>query len=139
MSKVGEGGPMMIAAMALRAQQARMRIISENIANAESTASSPGGDPYRRQAPVFAPLRLEGGAVSVQMIAARPDPAPFKTEYAPGHPAADPRGYVTLPNVDTIVEALDFKAAQRAYEANLNVIETSDAMEQRTLDLLNKR
>ncbi len=138
MTKVGEGGPMAIAAMALRAQQARMRIIAENIANSQTTASTPGGDPYRRQAPVFTPLKMEGGATSVRMSGVQADPKPFKSEYSPGHPAADASGYVKLPNVDSLVEAIDLKAAQRAYEANLNVIDTSHAMEKSTLDLLNK-
>src|SRR5882757_6846860 len=98
-----------IAISALRAQQARMRIVAENLANANSTSATAGGDPYRRQAPIFQPTRIAGGT-----------------------------GYVKLPNVDPLIEALDMKEAQRAYEANLNVIETSRAMEQRTLDLLKK-
>lgn len=139
MTKVGEGGPMAIAAMAMRAQQARMRIIAENIANSQTTATTPGGDPYRRQMPIFTPMKLEDGSTSVKMTGVEPDPKAFKSEYAPGHPAADPSGYVKLPNVDSLVEALDFKAAQRAYEANLNIIDNSHAMEKSTLDLLNKR
>ena len=126
-----------IAASALRAQQARMRVIAENLANANSTARTPGGDPYRRQAPVFEPTRVAGGT-GVRMVKAEPDQKPFKTEYEPGNPAADEQGYVKLPNVDSLVEALDMKEAQRAYEANLNVIETARAMEMRTLDLLKK-
>jgi flagellar basal-body rod protein FlgC len=126
-----------VAASALRAQQARMRIIAENLANADSTSRTAGGDPYRRQAPVFQPTRV-AGATGVKMTRADPDPAPFKTAYEPGNPAADAQGYVKLPNVDTLVEALDMREAQRAYEANLNVIETLRAMDTRTLDLLKK-
>ncbi len=127
-----------IAASALRAQQARMRVIAENIANANSTSRTPGGDPYRRQAPVFEPSKVDGGGVGVRMVRAELDQKPFKVEYEPGNPSADAQGYVKLPNVDSLVEALDMKEAQRAYEANLNVIETARSMEMRTLDLLKK-
>lgn len=126
-----------IAASALKAQQARMRIIAENLANADSTSKTPGGDPYRRQAPVFEPTRI-AGAQGVRLAKVEPDPTEFKTEYEPGHPSADAQGYVKLPNVNSLVEALDMRQAQRAYEANLNVIETTRAMEMRTLDLLRK-
>jgi flagellar basal-body rod protein FlgC len=128
---------MAIAASALKAQQGRMRVIAENIANANSTARTPGGDPYRRQVPVFKPARIAGGE-GVVMAKVDPDQKDFRTEYDPGNPAADEKGYVKLPNVDTLVEALDMKEAQRAYEANMNVIETSRAMEARTLDILRK-
>jgi flagellar basal-body rod protein FlgC len=126
-----------IAASALKAQQARMRIIAENLANADSTSKTPGGDPYRRQAPVFEPTRI-AGAQGVRMSKVQPDPTEFKTEYEPGHPSADAQGYVKLPNVNSLVEALDMRQAQRAYEANLNVIETTRAMQMRTLDMLRK-
>ena len=126
-----------IAASALKAQQGRMRIIAENLANANSTSKTPGGDPYRRQAPVFEPTRVAGGQ-GVKMSKVEPDQTEFRTEYEPGHPSADAKGYVKLPNVNTMVEALDMREAQRAYEANLNVIETARAMELRTLDLLKK-
>lgn len=138
MSKVGEGGVPAIAAMALKAQQARMRVIAENIANASSTGRTAGADPYRRQVPIFQPLKLDDGSQSVQMARVQADPSAFKQEYDPGHPAANAQGYVQLPNVDTLIEALDMKQAQRAYEANLNVLETQDAMEKRTLDLIKR-
>jgi len=128
---------MAIAASALKAQQGRMRVIAENLANANSTARTAGGDPYRRQVPVFQPVKVQG-AEGVKMTRVDPDQKDFKTEYDPGNPAADAKGYVKLPNVDSLVEALDMKEAQRAYEANLNVIETARAMESRTLDLLRK-
>lgn len=126
-----------IAATALRAEQARMRIIAENIANANSTSRTPGGDPYRRQVPVFEPMRIDAGQ-GVEMARVTPDRSDFKVEYDPGHPSADAEGYVKLPNVNTLIESLDMKAAQRAYEANLTVIETARAMELRTLDLIRK-
>lgn len=126
-----------IAATALRAEQARMRIIAENIANANSTSRTPGGDPYRRQVPVFEPVRTDAGQ-GVKMVRVVPDQSEFKTEYDPGHPSADADGLVKMPNVNTLIESLDMKAAQRAYEANLTVIETARAMEFRTLDLIRK-
>lgn len=126
-----------IATSALRAQQARMRIIAENLANANSTSRAPGGDPYRRQIPVFQQTKVSG-AIGVSMARVQPDPTDFKSTYEPGNPAADAQGYVKEPNVDPLIEALDMKEAQRAYEANLNVIETMRVMDARTLDLLKK-
>ena len=114
-----------------------MRVIAENLANANSTSRTAGGDPYRRQIPVFKPTNVQG-AEGVQMLRVDPDQSDFKTEYDPGNPAADAKGYVKLPNVNSLVEALDMKEAQRAYEANLNVIETARSMESRTLDILKK-
>jgi flagellar basal-body rod protein FlgC len=126
-----------IAASALRAQQGRMRIIAENLANANSTSRTKGGDPYRRQEPVFEPTPVAGG-MGVRMSRVQPDSTAFKLQYDPGNPSADGQGYVKLPNVDPLIEALDMRAAQRAYEANLNVIDTARTMEMRTLDLLKK-
>lgn len=128
---------MAVAASALRAQQTRMRIIAENIANAESTAPVDGADPYRRQVPVFQTREIDG-ATGVELARVREDQGDFRLDYEPGHPAADAEGYVRRPNVDTLIEAMDMREAQRAYEANLNVIETARAMEQRTLDLLKR-
>ena len=130
---------MAVASSALKANQARMRVIAENLANANSTAQSPGGDPYRRQVPVMEPDRkIALGADGVRMANVRPDMRNFRMVHDPGHPAADAQGYVKMPNVDSLVEALDMREAQRAYEANLNVIETARAMESRTLDVLRK-
>ncbi|WP_312162480.1 flagellar basal body rod protein FlgC [Phenylobacterium sp.] len=131
------GATQMIAATALRAQQARMRVIAENMANAQSVSRQPGGDPYRRQVPVFTPYKTDAGQ-GVRVARVEPDRKDFRSVYDPSHPSADDKGYVKLPNVDQLVEALDMKEAQRAYEANLNVIETARAMEQRTLDILKK-
>ena len=135
--KPTSGAPQAIAVTALRAQQARMRVIAENMANANSVSRQPGGDPYRRQIPVFTPYKTDGGQ-GVRVARVEPDRKDFRNVYDPSHPSADAKGYVKLPNVDTLVEALDMKEAQRAYEANLNVIETARAMEQRTLDILKK-
>lgn len=130
---------MSIAASALKAQQARMRVIAENIANSDFTARTAGGDPYRRQSPIFEPTKVVGGAgVGVAMTEVRADQRPFKTEYNPGHPGADANGYVKMPNVEPLTEALDMRQAQRAYEANLNVIETARSMQMRMLEILKK-
>ena len=131
------GSTQAIATSALRAQQARMRIIAENLATANSTSKAAGGNPYRRQAPVFLPTPVAGG-IGVKMARVAPDTTDFKSDYEPGNPSADAKGYVKLPNVDPLIEALDMRQAQRAYEANLNVIETARAMDMRTLDLLKK-
>jgi len=133
---------MAVAASALQAQQARMRVIAENLANADSTSQTAGGDPYRRQVPVFSPKLVGGGgqgaAQGVSMSRVVSDQSDFTTEYAPGHPGADAKGYVKLPNVDPLMEALDMQEAQRAYQANLNVIETARQMDASTLTILTK-
>ncbi|MAK63207.1 MAG: flagellar basal body rod protein FlgC [Maricaulis sp.] len=130
---------MSISAAGLRAQAARMRIISENIANAESTAREPGGDPYRRQIPVFeAELDRVTGLNMVRMTDVAPDESEFTLEYDPGHPAANGEGYVSTSNVQMLVEMMDMREAMRTYEANLNMIENSRRMQQSTLDLLRR-
>jgi flagellar basal-body rod protein FlgC len=129
---------MAIAASALKAQQGRMRVIAENIANADSIASTPGGDPYRRQAPVFEPAKLANGVTGVAMTGTLPDSNPFRSQYNPGSPAADAKGYVKMPNIDPLTEAMDMREASRAYQANLNVIENQRNMDSRTLDIIKK-
>src|ERR1700761_9768931 len=127
---------MAVAASALRAQQQRMRVIAENIANADSTAATAGADPYRKQTPVFATKVLPGGFKGVSLSRVDVDQTPFRREYNPGHPAADSQGYVKMPNVEPMTETLDMREAQRAYEANISVIETARAMDSSTLGLL---
>jgi flagellar basal-body rod protein FlgC len=120
---------MSAAATGLRAQTVRIRISAENLANADTTASTPGGDPYRRKAPVFRTFYdREIGADTVKVTASRLDATPFPEKYDPSHPAADARGYVKMSNVSALIEMADLREAQRAYEANLNVIESSRAM-----------
>lgn len=128
---------MSVAASAMQAQQARMRVIAENIANADSTATTPNGDPYRKQIPVFQPKMLDN-AKGVAMTRVAQDQTPFRQAYQPSNPAADSKGYVKMPNVDPLVEALDMREAQRAYDANISVIETARAMNSSTIDLLKK-
>ena len=137
-STINATSPMNIAATAMRAQETRMRIIAENLANADSIAQTPGGDPYRRRVPVFEPMAMQDGANGVRVARVEGDKSPFKTEYDPGNPAADATGYVKMPNVDPLIEALDLREAQRAYQANLNIIEASRDMQSRTLELLKK-
>ncbi len=133
------GSVLQVAASGLRAQSARMRVIAENVANASATAKTPDGDPYRRRIPVFeAELDRVLGVDTVRMTNAVPDMTAFELKYEPGHPAANAEGYVKYPNVNTLTELMDMRAAQRAYEANLNVIENSRAMLTRTLDLLRR-
>ncbi|TCT13539.1 flagellar basal-body rod protein FlgC [Tepidamorphus gemmatus] len=128
---------MKIAASGLRAQSARMRVISENLANANSTALDPGGDPYRRQIPSFkSTFDRELQANVVEPGRTRLDRSEFTLRYEPGHPAADANGYVKLPNVNTLVEMTDMREAQRSYEANLNVVRSARSMLMRTLDIL---
>jgi flagellar basal-body rod protein FlgC len=126
-----------IAASGLKAESGRMRVIAENLANADSTSPSPGGDPYRRKVPTFASTFDQD--VEAQLVALgriRRDPAPFRSEHDPGNPAADAKGYVKLPNVNPLIEQMDMREAQRAYEANLNVIGAARRMIARTLDIL---
>jgi flagellar basal-body rod protein FlgC len=126
-----------IATSGLRAQAGRMRVISENIANADSTAQTPGGDPYRRKVPTFTSQldrTLDARTVGLGKVA--PDNSDFRTKYEPSNPAADPNGYVKYPNVNPLVEMTDMRDAQRSYEANLNVIGATRRMIQRTLDIL---
>jgi flagellar basal-body rod protein FlgC len=126
-----------IATSALRAQAGRMRVISENIANADSTAATAGADPYRRKVPTFSSAldrTLDAKVVTLGKI--RPDPAPFNVKFEPSNPAADAAGYVKFPNVNSMVEMTDMREAQRSYEANLNIISATRRMIQRTLDIL---
>jgi flagellar basal-body rod protein FlgC len=126
-----------IAASGLRAQAGRMRIISENIANADSTASSAGAEPYRRRMTTF--KSEMDRALDAQIVALggiKTDPSEFRVKHQPGHPAADANGNVKYPNVNSLVEMTDLREAQRSYEANINVISASRRMIQRTIEIL---
>jgi flagellar basal-body rod protein FlgC len=126
-----------IAATGLHAQNARMRIIAENLANADSAGKTPGSDPYRRRLPTFqAVMDNDAGGQVVQVGKIALDMSDFQSRYEPGHPAADKNGYVKYPNVDPLVEAMDMREAQRTYEANLNVVTVTRQMLGRTLDIL---
>ena len=126
-----------IATSGLRAQAGRMRVIAQNVANADSTGSQAGADPYRRKIPTFSSALdrdLDARVVTLGKIAS--DPAAFTTKHEPGHPAADTNGDVKYPNVNSLIEMTDMREAQRSYEANVNVITASRRMIQRTLDIL---
>ena len=114
-----------------------MRVISENIANADSTAPDAGGDPYRRRIPTFrSELDAQLACRSWRSARLAADPSDFHTKYEPGHPAADASGMVKYPNVNTMVEMTDMREAQRSYDANINVITATRRMIQRTIDIL---
>ena len=126
-----------IAASGLRAQAGRMRIISENIANADSTASAPGADPYRRKIPTFtSELDRSLDAQVVTLGNTQLDSSAFQVKYEPGNPSADQNGNVKYPNVNSLVEMADMREAQRSYEANINVVTATRRMIQRTIDIL---
>jgi flagellar basal-body rod protein FlgC len=128
---------MAIAASGLRAQAGRMRVISENIANADSTATQAGADPFRRKIATFrSDLDRALDARTVGLGRVRTDPTAFRLKYEPGHPSADANGNVKYPNVNPLVEMTDMREAQRSYEANINAIGATRRMIQRTLDSL---
>ncbi len=128
-----------VAASGMRAQSDRMKTIAENIANANSTASTPGGDPYRRKiATQKTNFDSELGAALVTSGKPIDDKSDFRTQYDPGNPQADKLGYVKLPNVDPLIEIMDMKEAQRSYDADLDVMDSTKQMLSRTVDLLNK-
>jgi len=114
-----------------------MRVIAENLANADSTPASAGADPYRRKIPTLRQSfdrELDAQVVSLGRI--QRDASAFRTKYEPGNPVADAAGNVSLPNVNTLIETMDMREAQRSYEANLNLISSTRRMIQRTIDIL---
>lgn len=126
-----------IAAHGMQAQTTRLRVIAENLANQDTTGSSPGGTPYRRKTVTFGnelDRSLDAELVSVKRIGR--DMSDFPVRYDPGHPAADANGYVRLPNVNPIIEMMDMREAQRSYSANLSVMQIARGMLSRTIDLL---
>lgn len=126
-----------IAASGMRAQSGRVRVVAENLANANSAAASPDLDPYRRQTPVFASrLDRTSGARLVEMTRVALDPSAFTLRFDPSHPAADAEGYVRLPNVNPLVEMMDLREAQRSYEANLGALDTIRSMSASTIRIL---
>jgi flagellar basal-body rod protein FlgC len=126
-----------IAASGLRAQMGRMRIISENIANVDSVAETPGGDPYRRKIVTFqSELDRSLGADVVKLGPVDTDKSDFLIRHEPGNPAANAQGDVKYPNVNTLIEMTDLRDAQRSYEANVNVITATRRMLKLTIDML---
>ena len=128
---------MSISAAGMKAQGTRLRIISENIANAGSTALTPDGDPYRRKLVSFGvTLDRELGVPKVEVAKISRDQSDFNEMYQPGHPAANETGYVRTSNVNTLVEMADMREAERSYQANLRTLQAARTMLQRTIDLL---
>jgi flagellar basal-body rod protein FlgC len=128
---------MRISSAGMRVQGERLRVISQNIANADALPQDTKGKPYRRQVVTFKnELDRAIGTKTVRVNRVQPDRSEFGKRYEPGHPAADPDGYVQTPNVNTLIEMTDMREAQRSYEANLNAIKTSKAMLNLTIDVL---
>lgn len=128
---------MKVAASGLEAQSTRIRIVSENLANARSTGDTPGADPFRRKTVTFASeLDRASGASTVEVERLGFDEGEFSTEYDPGNPAADAKGFVKMPNVNVLVEMADMREANRSYEANLQSIKQSRDLISATIDLL---
>jgi flagellar basal-body rod protein FlgC len=126
-----------VAASGLGAQSERLRVVSENLANAQSTGDTPGAEPYRRKTITFAAEldRASGGSL-VDVTAINRDPSAFPVEYSPGHEAANENGYVMMPNVNVLIEMADMTEANRSYEANLQVIKQARSLISMTIDLM---
>ena len=126
-----------IAVSGMKAPSERLRIISENMANADSIGIRPGEDPYRRQVVTFKDyIDKETGAKMVKVDKVVPDESQFPLKYDPNHPAANAEGYVAMPNVNPLIEMMDLKEAQRSYDANLSMMQTARDMNSKVLDLL---
>lgn len=126
-----------ISSSGMKVQSQRLKVVAQNIANAESVSPTPGGQPYRRKTVSFKEaLDKETGLPLVTVNKMGVDRSDFTRRYEPTNPAADNQGYVLYPNVNTIMESMDMREARRGYEANLNVIESSKAMVNQTLGLL---
>ena len=126
-----------VAASGLGAQSERLRIVSENLANAQSTGSTPGADPYQRKTISFA-AELDGasGGSLVKVTKIDRDKSDFPVEFAPGNEAADANGYVKMPNVNVLIERADMTEANRSYEANLQVVKQARELISMTIDLM---
>jgi flagellar basal-body rod protein FlgC len=126
-----------ISSRGMDAQTERLRVIAENLANQDSTGSTPGSAPYQRKTVLFENvLDRSLGAQSVRVKAVIPDKSAFPQKYDPSNPAANPQGYVSMPNVNSFVEMMDMREAERSYSANLNVMQASRSMLTRVIDLL---
>lgn len=128
---------MAVSASGMKAQGTRLKVISENLANANTTAETPGDLPYRRKTIIFKnELDRAMDVDKVRVAKVDVDKSDFQRRYDPSHPSADAEGYVLMPNVNSVVEAMDMREAQRSYEANLSAIDTARQMLTRTVDLL---
>ena len=128
---------LLISARGMDAQTARLKVIAQNLANQDTTGSTPGGTPYRRKTISFAnQMDRALGVETVHVRNVGEDRSAFPMRYDPGHPAADKNGYVRQPNVNSFVEVMDMREAERSYSANLNVLQVSRGMLSRTIDML---
>ncbi|TLU73131.1 flagellar basal body rod protein FlgC [Lichenicoccus roseus] len=126
-----------ISSAGMEAQTSRLRVIAENLANQDTTGSAPGADPYRRKTVTFAEvLDPATGAQTVSVKRIGKDMTDFTMKYDPSHPAANAQGYVKMPNVNSFVELMDMREAERSYSANLNVMQVTRSMLTRTIDML---
>lgn len=126
-----------VSAAAMSAQSVRLRTIAENLANANTAALTPGGDPYRRKLVTFRnELDRASGEHLVKVNRIVRDTTPFETHYAPGAPGADANGYIRMPNVNPLIELGDLREAQQSYQANVDVISVAKSMLSRAVDLL---
>ncbi|HAU28940.1 MAG TPA: flagellar basal body rod protein FlgC [Rhodospirillaceae bacterium] len=126
-----------LSTLGLKAQDARMKVIAENLANANTVSGSDGADPYRRKIVAFKQMVDEdSGIKGVAVSGILGDKSDFPTKYDPGNPSANSEGFVRTPNVNPLIEVMDMRDAQRSYEANLTMMEASKAMLQKTIDLL---
>ncbi len=130
-----------ISASGLAAERTRVNIAASNLANAETTRG-PDGQPYRRLDPVLEAVpfgdQLEAAGAAppgVRVAAIRQDPGPGRRVYSPSHPDADAQGFVTLPDVNPVHEAVNLLSASRAYDANAAAVDTLKTMAQRALDI----
>ncbi|WP_068316790.1 flagellar basal body rod protein FlgC [Polycladidibacter hongkongensis] len=129
-----------ITGAGLHAQSQRMRVVSENLANANSTGNTPGATPFTRKTITFtAEMDRALGADLVKVKAIGTDKADFRIEHDPSHPAADENGNVKYPNVSPLIELADMRETSRSYEAGLQVMKQSRTMINRTIDLLRSR
>lgn len=128
---------MHISSAGMKAQGDRLRVTAQNIANADTAANTPNAEPYRRKTVVFKnELDRADGIEKVKVSKILEDEGDFKLKYMPSHPGADENGYVRMPNIDTLVEMMDMREAQRSYEANLGMVQISKSMLGKTIDLI---
>ena len=126
-----------ISARGMDVQTSRLRTIAENLANQDTTGSAPGAQPYRRKVITFENRMDQAlGLETVRVKSISPDKSDLPQRYDPSHPAADASGYVRTPNVNSFIEVMDMREAQRGYSANLNVLEATRSMLTRTIEML---
>lgn len=133
-----------ISGSGLGVERTRVNLATSNLANAETTRTAEGG-PYKRLDPVIQAVpfpselgdaeKLGNPALQAQVAAVVADQSPGRRVYSPGHPDADPEGFVVFPNVNPVHEVVNLMSASRSYEANATAIETLKTMAQRGLDI----